>query len=70
MRPEKDGETWHGKGATGQRGYFLPEQVYAGYKDLNEAQVATKRIDIGTWGNPSVIPRRLQVETVMEKALR
>jgi DNA primase len=29
--------------------YFLQDQVYAGYKDLNETWVATKRLDIGTW---------------------
>jgi len=36
----------------GREVYFLPEQVYAGYKDLNEAWVATKRLDIGTWEAP------------------
>jgi len=33
----------------GKAVYFLPEQVYAGYKDLNEVWVATKRLDIGEW---------------------
>lgn len=29
--------------------YFLPAPVYAGYKDLNEAWVATGRLEIGDW---------------------
>lgn len=32
--------------------YFLPAAAYAGHKDLNEAWVATGRLDIGEWEAP------------------
>lgn len=37
----------------GKEVYFLPEQVYSGHKDLNEAWVATGRLDIGGWEDPT-----------------
>lgn len=37
---------------SGKEVYFLPKEVYAGYKDLNEAWVAIGRLDIGAWEEP------------------
>ena len=36
----------------GKEVYFLPPAAYAGYKDLNEAWVATGQLDIGAWEEP------------------
>jgi len=36
----------------GKEVYFLPKEAYSGHKDLNEAWMATGRLDIGAWEEP------------------
>ncbi len=41
----------------GKEIYFLPGEVFHGYKDLNELWVKKEKIDIGEWKDPEVITR-------------
>lgn len=50
---DKAGQRWHDLAwegvVRGKEVFFLPPEAYAGCKDLNEAWVATGRLDVGKW---------------------
>jgi hypothetical protein len=72
---DKAGEKWKDFAweaiLLGKEVYYLSEETYAGYKDLNEVWIATGKIDIGKWEelnsqNDTSVEEREEVSEVSE----